>query len=141
MLENFTVIDLVQTPSASFVTFIGSAVKFNIQTAAELQYAGHVQFLVNAKDKQFAIRACEQEKPNAIRFSKPKGEQIYQIKIGCAPAVDLVRKIAGWEPNETWNVPGVYYAKEKALIYDLTAAYRPKTRAKKTSTHSTSAGS
>ena len=61
ILSNFTVVDLIKTRSASVVTITGNALKFNVQTAAELHYAPYVQVLVNPKDKQFAIRVCKED--------------------------------------------------------------------------------
>lgn len=45
MLDKFTVIDLVQTRSASVATVSGNYIKFNHQTAAELGFPSHIQFL------------------------------------------------------------------------------------------------
>lgn len=74
MFEKFTVIDLIKTRSASVCTFTGNVVKFNIQTAQELHFPEYIQFLIEPKSKQFAIRACKEDAPNAVRFSKPEGE-------------------------------------------------------------------
>ena len=128
MLEKFTVVDLIKTRSASIVTFLGNVVKFNTQTAAELRYPAFVQLLTNPKDKQFAVRVCKEDDPNALRFSKPQGEQIYQIKLTCPPAVDLVRKMAGWSNDDAWNVPGIFFASENAIVYDLSTAFAPKSK-------------
>lgn len=125
MLEKFTVIDLIKTRSASVATLINGTVKFNTQTAMELHYPEYVQFLIHAKDKQFAIRACNDEAPNAVKFSKPEGEQRYPIKVSFPAAVDMIRKLMGWPQDENWNVPGIYFADEKALVYDLSSAFRP----------------
>lgn len=126
MLEKFTVIDLIKTRSASVVTFTGNIVKFNIQTAQELNYPPFVQLLIDQKSKQFAIRVCKEDAPNSVPFSKPMGEQKYQIKINNAAVVDLVRKTAGWSTEDNWNVPGVYFADEQAIVYTPEAAYAPK---------------
>lgn len=128
ILDKFTVIDLIKTRSASVATVAGTALKFNNQTAGELNYAPYIQVLINAKDKQFAIRACKENAPNAIPFSKPEGEQKYQIKISNASIVNMLRKMAGWSDEENWNIPGVYLAEEEALVYDLTAAVKPAVR-------------
>ena len=66
ILSNFTVVDLIKTRSASVATITGKVLKLNIQTAAELHYAPYIQVLINPKDKQFAIRACKEDAPNAI---------------------------------------------------------------------------
>ena len=100
ILSNFTVVDLIKTRSASVATITGNALKFNVQTAAELHYAPYVQVLVNPKDKQFAIRVCKEDAPNAITFSKPEDRQKYAIKISAAAVVDLIRKMANWSDDE-----------------------------------------
>lgn len=125
VLDKFTVVDLIKTRSASVATIAGNILKFNNQTAAELNFAPFIQVLVNPKDKQFAIRACKEDAPNALPFSKPEGEQKYPIKISTAVVTDLIRKMAGWAVEDNWNVPGIYFADELALIYDVSAAYKP----------------
>ena len=128
MLDKFTVIDLIKTRSASVATISGTALKFNPQTAGGLIYAPYIQVLINAKDKQFAIRACKESAPNAIPFSKPEGEQKYAIKVSNATIVTMLRKMVGWSDEENWNIPGVYLAEEEALVYDLTTAYKAAAR-------------
>lgn len=128
ILSNFTVVDLIKTRSASVATITGKVLKLNIQTAAELHYAPYVQVLVNPKDKQFAIRACKEDAPNAIAFYEPEHEQKYAIKISFAAVVDLIRKMGEWSEEDNWNVPGIYFADEQALVYDLGAAFRPSPR-------------
>lgn len=126
ILEKFTVVDLIKTRSASIATISGKVLKFNKQTAAELRFAPYVQILINVKGKQFAIRACKEGAPNSVPFSKPEGEQRYQIKISAASVVDMIRKMADWSDEDSWNVPGIYFADETALVYDVNTAYRPK---------------
>ena len=128
MLDKFTVIDLIKTRSASVTTIAGTMLKFNNQTAVEMNYAPYVQVLINAKDKQFAIRTCKENAPNALPFSKPEGEQKYPIKISNATIVTMLRKMVGWSDEENWNIPGLYLAEEAALVYDLNAAYKPAIR-------------
>ena len=80
MFEKFSVIDLIKTRSASVCTFAGNIVKFNVQTAQELHFPEYIQFLIEPKSKQFAIRACKEDAPNAVRFSKPEGVQKRRLK-------------------------------------------------------------
>ena len=125
ILDKFTVIDLIKTRSASVATITGGTLKFNNQTAAELHYAPYIQVLINPKDKQFAIRACKEDAPNAVPFSKPEKEQKHPIKISAAAVMDMIRKMANWSAEDNWNVPGIYFADEEALVYDVGAAYKP----------------
>ena len=138
MLEKFTVIDLIKTRSASVVTFTGTGVNTEEQALAaaqELGYPPFVQLLIDQKGKQFAVRVCKEDAPNAVSFSKPMGDQKYQIKINNIAVVDLVRKTMGWNAEDNWNVPGVYFADEQAIIYSLETAYAPKAKGGWTAKH------
>ena len=128
MFEKFSVIDLIKTRSASVCTFAGNVVKFNVQTAQELRFPEYIQFLIEPKSKQFAIRACKEDAPNAVRFSKPEGEQKAQIKISNATVVDMVRKLMDWNAEDNWNVPGIYFAEEQGIMYALESAYAPRAK-------------
>ena len=125
ILDKFTVIDLVKTRSASVANINDNALKLNVQTAAELNYPPFVQLLINPKEKQFAIRVCKEEDPNAVAFSKPRDVQKYPIKISSAAITDLIRKMANWPAEDSWNVPGIYFADEQAIVYDVNTAYKP----------------
>lgn len=125
ILDKFTVIDLIKTRSASVATVYGHYLKFNAQTAAELHYPEYVQLLISVKDKQLAIRACKEDAPNALPFSKPEGEQKTPIKFNTIAVVDMIRKMADWKAEENWNIPGVYFAEDNAIVYDVKAATRP----------------
>lgn len=125
MLDKFTVIDIIKTRSSSVCTVDKTFVKFNTQTAQELHYPPFVQLLLDAKGKQFAIRASKEDAPNAVKFSKPEGEQRYPIKVSSAAVVDAIRKLMGWSNTDVWNLPGVYFAEDNAIIYGLETAYPP----------------
>ena len=125
MLEKFTVIDILNTRSDSVAAIDGTAVKFNRRTAEELGFPPYILFLINQKDKQFAIKACKKDTPNALPFSKSSEEQKYKITVRNAVITQMIRKMAGWSAEETWNVPGILLAEEQALVYDLKAARKP----------------
>lgn len=125
MLKNFTVVELLRTRSDSVVTIKKNTLRFNMPTAVELHYTPFIQILINAKDKQLAIRECKSTDVQAVKFSKPKGEQRYQLSVTCASVTDMIRKLMQWDEEQAFNVPGVYMADEKALVYDLKSAYEP----------------
>ena len=125
MLEKFTVIDLIKSRSASVLTVSGNTIKFNNQTAQELEYPEYIQFLVNAKDKQVAIRVCKENEPNSLQYCKDGVAPKYAVKWSLPVVTTIIRKMTNWQESESWNVPAVYFADEKALVYDLSAAYAP----------------
>ena len=109
MFEKFSVIDLIKTRSASVCTFAGNVVKFNVQTAQELHFPEYIQFLIEPKSKQFAIRACKEDAPNAVRFSKPEGAQKAQIKISNATVVDMRRRPCRSCRGQRCSCPGRWF--------------------------------
>ena len=125
ILDKFTVVDLVRTRSASVANITGNILKFNRSTAEELYYAPYIQVLINPKGKQFAIRICKEDAPNALSFSKPEREQKNPIKISAPAVVDMIRKMAEWSVEENWNIPGIYLADENAILYDVKTAFKP----------------
>ena len=125
ILDKFTVIDLVKTRSSSVATITGSVLKFNKDTAAELNYPPYVQVLINPKAKQFAIRTCKEDAPNAVPFYNSGTAKKYIIKISAAAVVDMIRKMTNWNAEDIWNVPGIYFAEDEALVYDLNTATAP----------------
>ena len=125
MLEKFTVIDLIKSRSASVLTVSGNTIKFNNQTAQELEYPEYIQFLVNAKDKQVAIRVCKENEPNSLQYCKDGVAPKYAVKLSLPVVTSIIRKMTNWQEKDSWNIPAVYFADEKALVYDLSAAYAP----------------
>lgn len=33
--------------------------------------------------------------------------------------------MGNWPAEENWNVPGIYFADEEAIVYGVTTAYKP----------------
>jgi len=126
VLERFKLVELITTRTESIATFMGgNQIKFNSATFTDLGYPAYIQLFVEEKGKQFAIKACKETDPQAIKFSKPAGEQKYPIKISCGAAATVVRKIMSWGNEESWNVPGAIFADEGVIIYSLEQAFAP----------------
>ena len=126
VLERFKLVELITTRTESIATFMsGNQIKFNSATFVDLGYPSYIQIFIEEKGKQFAIKACKEGDPNAIKFSKPAAEQKYPIKISCGAAANVVRKIMGWANDASWNVPGAIFADEGVIIYSLEQAFAP----------------
>lgn len=126
VLEKFKLVELITSRTDSVATFVsGNQIKFNSATFVDLGYPAYIQLFVEEKGKQFAIKVCKENDPQAVKFSKPAGEQKYPIKITCAPAANAVRRIMQWGDSEGWNVPGAIFAEEGVIIYSLEQAYAP----------------
>lgn len=124
VLEKFKLVELITTRTDAVITFVkGNTLKFNSATHIDLGYPGFVQFYVDEKSKQVAIKVCKETDSHAMAFSKPVGEQKYNIKIACAPVATTVRRIMGWTPDQGMNAPGAIFADEGVIIFALEKAY------------------
>lgn len=122
ILDNFSIIDIVRMRSASILSVHRNYLRFNRKTVEELEYSPYVQILSNVTAKQIAIRVCSEAAMNAVPFSKSKEEQKGAVKLHIAAVADFIRKMTGWSREEQWNIPGVYFAEERAIVYDLNTA-------------------
>lgn len=48
-----------------------------------------------------------------------------RLRLSAAAVVDMIRKKANWSAEDNWNIPGIYFADYEALVYDVSAAYKP----------------
>ena len=62
---------------------------------------------------------------NAVPFYNSGTAKKYIIKISAVAVVDMIRKMTNWNAEDIWNVPGVYFAEDEALVYDLNTATAP----------------
>lgn len=124
ILDNFKLIELITTRTDAVVTFAGgNNIKFNSATHIDLGYPAYIQMFIDEKGKKFAIKVCKENDLQAMKYSKPAGEQKYPIKLTCAPAAKTVRKIMGWDDDTGMNAPGAIFHDEGVIIFALEQAY------------------
>jgi len=123
VLKNYTLIDILNTRTDSVVNIKGNTLKFNVHTAEDLDFPQFVQFLINTKDKQFAIKPCGMKDEMAIPFCN--GRERKQVIVNQATVAGLIRRMGGWSMDDCWDMPGVYDSDDKALAYSVKAAKPP----------------
>lgn len=129
VLDKFKLVELVSTRTDATATFVsGNSIKFNTATMADLEFPEYIQLFVYEKGKQFAIKVCKKEDQQALKFSKPAGEQKYPIKVTCAPVCSVIRKMMNWETDQCMHVPGAIFRDEGVIIFPLEQAYEPDER-------------
>lgn len=62
-------------------------------------------------------------------FSKPADKQKGPIRISLPAVTSLIRRMAGWDAEQAWNIPGIYFAEDNGLVYDVRTAVEPMHRA------------
>ena len=114
----------------SVVTIGRNGLSFNINTADVLHRVAFVRVLLNAETGQLAVQAAPTLDPQSTPFFRPEVFKSNRIKINSRSMARQIRSVAGWgeDDTDTWNIAGVYSAKDDAIIYDLQRAVRPSGR-------------
>jgi len=79
------------------------------------------QFLFSPEDRLFAVQTCGISDKGANRVRIELRSDNYSVK-----TMDLVRFVyqsCRWKENVTYRVPGVAYPADRAVQFDLAAAY------------------
>lgn len=86
-----------------------------------LNYASHALFMIDVKNRVFAVRACKASDSKAFKFSKPKEEQKASVVFGSKNLIDPVIKCIGEPPTKgkRYTVTGFWVAEAKTLCFDL----------------------
>ena len=107
----------------SVVTIGRNGLSFNINTADVLHRVAFVRVLLNAETGQLAVQAAPTLDPQSTPFFRP---EVFKSR----SMARQIRSVAGWgeDDTDTWNIAGVYSAKDDAIIYDLQRAVRPSGR-------------
>lgn len=110
------------------VTVGRNGLSFNVRTADVLHRAAFVRVLLNAETCQLAVQAASALSPQFTAFFRPEVFKSNRIKINSRSMVRQIRETTGWIEHGTWNIAGVYSAKDDAIIYDLQRAFKPSGR-------------
>lgn len=120
MLKNFQVIELISSKTKALMTVYSNKLKFNIYTAVDLNYAAHVQLLMDPNGKCFALRACGKDDPNAVAFSRPADAKPYAIVLRVQAAIQQICNAMGWHDKTKYHsIPGQLFYDDKAIVFNL----------------------
>ncbi len=124
MLKNFQVIELISSKTKEALTVYPDKLKFNGYTAPDLDYASHVQLLMDANGKCFAIRVCDKNDVNAVPFfTRTKDSKPYAINLRYTAAIKQIFTAMGWEESgKYYVVPGQKFYEDKAIVFNLNDA-------------------
>lgn len=114
----------------SIVTIGRNGLSFHVNTADVLHRVAFVRVLLNAETGQLAVQAAPTLDPQSTPFFRPEVSKSNRIKVNSRSMARQIRSVAGWgeDDTDTWNIAGVYPAKDDAIIYDLQRAVRPSGR-------------
>lgn len=120
-LEGFEVITFGNT--GAYVSITRNGLTFNKASLEKVGGASHVVLLVNREAKQFAIKPCNQNDPNALAFTSQKPNSP-NVRWNSKDLLRLFSSLMSWqlEKCDGYRVNGEYIKSEKALLFDLNKA-------------------
>lgn len=127
ILDDFDVVGVPRTFSIAEVRILKNRISFNLATASEIGYPPFVRLFISRDKTQIALQPCAKETPNAMKFftsdstkdGKPKKRM---IPVGNRALTALVKAGIGVEMNVPLKAPGVRFADEGVIIFDLKQA-------------------
>lgn len=119
----FEVID-VTIPGTPDMHITQNGITFSRRLVEDMGYPQFVRPLVDVKNKAFALKVCKADSDNAMRFSKPKGEQKGAVQYHASAIRLMLRSIMGdaWQEQNRYHTTGVWFPEAKAMVFDLSAA-------------------
>lgn len=124
VLDNFDVVGVPRTFSIAEVRILKNRISFNFATASELSYPPFVRLFISRDKTQIALQPCAKEMTNAMKFFtrdmvKDGKKKRYTIPVGNRALTALVKSGIGVDMNTPLKAPGVRFAEENVVIFDL----------------------
>lgn len=123
--SNLEFVTIENISVSSPVIYIGAnSITFGRGSLDILNYPANVHFMIDAKNRVFAVRACKSGESRAFRFTKPKEEQKATVTLSSKCILEPVLKCLS-EPiskGQRYKVTGFWVAEAKTLCFDLNEA-------------------
>ena len=97
-------------------------ISFNTTCMKKFQDVEYVELLINTVEKCIAIRPCEKDSPNAIRWAKIKDGRWVASQRSISGFAGPLSAITGWDTNCRYRLCGQYLSDDvdQVLLFDLT---------------------
>lgn len=124
ILDNFDVVGVPRTFSIAEVRILKNRISFNMPTASEMGYPPFVRLFISRDKTQIALQPCTKETPNAMRFFtenmvREGRRKKLMIPVGNRALTALVKSGMGVDMSTPLKAPGVRFAEENVVIFDL----------------------
>lgn len=123
----FELID-VATQGVAELTINRNGVNFSKKLVDDLGNPPFIRTMLDSEKKIFAIQVCKASDSNAIRFSKPKGEQKGGVTIMRTALMRILRTLMenDWDEEHRYQIPAKIFADAKAAVFYLETAKKTK---------------
>lgn len=126
ILDGFDVVEVPRTFSIAEVRVLKNKISFNVSAASELGYPPFVRVFISKDKPQIALQPCDKLTPNAMKFftaADGAKKKLRTISVGNKALATLIKAGMGWNMAQPVCAPGVRFADEGVIIFDLKQAY------------------
>ena len=103
------------------VSFTSDSITFTTEAIRKFNNASLVELLIHPTKKLFAVRPCQKDNRNAVKWIKIRNENIAPRTISGAAYLPTLFKLLGWNTNHKHRIMGVCRQRENdiVLIFNL----------------------
>ena len=111
------------------MTIAGGSFRFNSACLALFNHVEYVELLINTVKKCIAIRPCEQDNPNAIRWARLKKDRWAVRRLSCRGLSQVLVDVMDWIYTDKYQMVGQVEETEdgKVLLFNLSTPIITKT--------------
>lgn len=109
------------TRSDPAMTLSNGKIVFNTSCLRKFNNVEYVELLLNTVEKSIAIRPCEKENPNAIRWGTIRNGKWLVLPKSCRGLSEPLYELMNWVDKYRYRFRGQYHAQqdEQIMIFDL----------------------
>lgn len=106
------------------ITITDQRISFNYECQRKFLNVGYVQLLIHPSQRKLAIRPCEEQDVNSIRWRTDAGRPITSKILCCQYLSAALFQIMDWNPEYLYRIRGTFIAaeKDKIIIFDAANA-------------------
>ena len=110
-----------KTKDKPALTVSGGRFRFNSTCLALFNNVEYVELLINTVKKCIAIRPCEPDNPNAIRWARLKHDKWAVRQLSCRGLSQVLADIMNWIKDDKYQLTGHFEENEdgKVLLFSL----------------------
>ena len=114
--------DFFTTAEKLKMTFGNGQIRFNTLCLKKFENVEYVEILLNTVEKCIAIRPCDKDSPNAIRWGKQEDDRWISTPRSISGFSAPLFEITGWSRKNKYRLCGQYISDgdEQMILFDLT---------------------
>ena len=103
------------------LTITNGRMRFNAACVKKFEDVEYVELLLNSVNNRIAIRPCDKDNPNAIRWAKLKNEKWVAYPLACKGLFGALVDIVNWSDDSVYKLYGQFIedGMQKMLLFSL----------------------